>query len=339
MPGRVTSVGGSTIATTATGQRRIIIQRRFRRATTDRVDLPAVGDWLALEPVPNVDDEALLRAVLPRAGTFTRNRISDGRLQIIAANIDVAFIVVGLDHDLNVRRIERYLVLARDGGVEPVVVLNKADLVPDLAGATRDVEAVANGARVLAISARDGEGLDQLRSVLAPGMTACLLGSSGVGKSTITNALLGSERQVVRALRQDDSRGRHTTIHREVFMLDGGALLIDTPGLRTVGVKGDAEAVTASFDDIETLAQRCRFSDCTHTSEPGCAVIAALDDGSLDADRLASLRKLEAERSAFEARANQRARRERERSRSVHYARTAREAARLKRGDRSSSSR
>lgn len=338
IPGRVISSEGTMIAATAHGKRRIILQRRFRQTTTDRVDLPAVGDWLALEIDASDLGQALVRAVLPRSGTFMRNRLSDGRAQVIAANVDIAFIVSGLDHDLNLRRIERYLVLARDGGIEPVVVLNKADVALDLDAALAAVDDLLDAERLLTISAATGSGMEEIRGLLLPGMTACLLGSSGVGKSTITNALLGEQRQTVRNLRADDSRGRHTTTHRDLFVLAGGALLIDTPGLRTVGVRGDADAVAASFADIEAVAASCRFFDCLHQTEPGCAVLAAIEDGSLAQDRLDSYRKLEAERRAFEARSTERSRRTADRARTRVYARTTRHSTRVKRGDGGSSS-
>ena len=332
IPGRVVSMGGTMMATTSGGQVQVILQRRFLRAIIDHEGRPAIGDWLALQPQAGDATRSAVVAVLPRTGVFTRNRLSDGRAQVIAANIDIAFLVSGLDHDLNLRRIERYLVLTRDGGVEPVIVLNKADVVEDLPVALEAVREVAGGARIVAISAKTGSGVDDIADLVGPGTTACLLGSSGVGKSTITNALLGSERQVVRALREDDSRGRHTTSHRELFELDNGGLLIDTPGLRTVGVRGDARSVEASFRDLEDLAALCRFSDCTHQSEPGCAIIAAIEAGTVAASRVASQRKIEAERSAFEARASVRDRRQRERELTRGYKRAGRDAERFKRG-------
>lgn len=312
LPGRVVSSEGG-LAVTAAGPLEVVIQRRFAREAADRTELPAVGDWLALEPLAGDGRQGAVREVLPRGGTFVRQRLSDGQAQVLAANLDVAFLVSGLDHDLNLRRIERYLMLALDGGVTPIVVLNKVDVAVDLQAAIADVHAVAAGTRVVVTSAVEGSGLAELRSILGSGQTACLLGSSGVGKSTITNALLGEARQAVKTLRDDDSKGRHTTTHRELFALPGGGLLIDTPGLRTVGVLGDGEAVAATFDEIGMLARACRFSDCAHEHEPGCAVQAALLAGTLSAARFASHQKLEAERHAAELRADERARREADR--------------------------
>lgn len=313
LPGRVISSGAGTHALTRDGLTEVIVQRRFARAAFDRTAVPAIGDWLALEPISEQPRRAATREILPRTGTFLRHRPFDGTVQVLAANIDIAFLVSGLDHDLNLRRIERYLVLTLAGRIRPVVVLNKADVAVDLARAVAAVHAVAPGTRVVATSALAGAGLDELRDLLGPGVTGCLLGSSGVGKSTITNVLLGEERQVVRALRAEDSRGRHTTTSRELFMLPGGGLLVDTPGLRTVGVLGDGDALSTAFDDVETLAYDCRFTDCRHDGEPGCAVRAAIDAGRLPRERLASHQKLSAERRQAELRLDVRARREEDR--------------------------
>lgn len=313
LPGRLVSSAGDGLAVTEAGPVSLVVQRRFARAATSRADLPAVGDWLALEPLPDSPRQAALREVLPRTSSFIRQRLSDGQPQVLAANVDLAFLVSGLDDDLNLRRIERYLVLAHDGGVTPVVVLNKVDIALDLARAVTEVHAVAAGTRVVVTSALDGTGLGELRSLLDRGTTACLLGSSGVGKSTITNALLGEERQLTRELREDDSKGRHTTTHRELFAVPGEGLLIDTPGLRTVGVLGESDSVEATFDEVERLARECRFNDCHHEGEPGCAVAAAIAAGTLSADRLASHHKLEAERHSAQLRSDARARREADR--------------------------
>jgi ribosome biogenesis GTPase / thiamine phosphate phosphatase len=319
VPGRVVSGEGDGLAITEAGPAEVIIQRRFARETASSVDMPVVGDWLALQPLSEHPRQAALREVLPRRSAFVRHRPADGRAQVLAANVDTAFLVSGLDHDLNLRRIERYLVLALDGGVTPVVVLNKVDIALDQHRAVAEVHAIASGTRVIITSALDGTGLDEIRAFLEPGSTACLLGSSGVGKSTLTNALLGAEVQVTHDLRGDDSKGRHTTTHRELFAVPDGGLLIDTPGLRTVGVMGDAESVSSAFDEVSSLALGCRFSDCRHEGEPGCAVNAAIDCGALAPDRLASHRKLEAERRHAELQADDRARRQAERQRGRHY--------------------
>jgi ribosome biogenesis GTPase len=297
------------MAITEAGPREIVMQRRYAREVASGLDLPAIGDWLALEPLDGSPPRAALREVLPRTGTFVRQDGPGAEPQVLAANLDLAFLVSGLDHDLNVRRIERYLLLALDGEVTPVLVLNKVDIALDLPRAVAEVHAVAAGARVIVTSAIDGTGIDELRGQLAKGSTACLLGSSGVGKSTITNALLGEERQAVRALREDDSRGRHTTTRRELFAVPGGGLLIDTPGLRSVGVRAEGDALAATFDEIDTFARRCRFRDCRHQGEPGCAVRAAIATGSLDETRLASRQKLEAELAWVERKSDDRARR------------------------------
>jgi ribosome biogenesis GTPase len=332
IPGRVVSGSAGGLAVTEAGLTEVIVQRRFAREVASPTELPTVGDWLALEALSESPRQAALRAVLPRTSAFVRQRLSDGQPQILAANVDVAFLVSGLDNDLNLRRIERYLVLALDGGVTPVVVLNKVDVALDLDRAVAEVHSVAAGTRVVVTSAVDGTGLDELRNYLEPGHSACLLGSSGAGKSTITNALLGEDRQIVKALREDDSKGRHTTTHRELFVMPGGGLLIDTPGLRTVGVMGEAESVGATFDEVEALAQRCKFSDCGHDSEPGCAIRQALEAGTLSADRLASHDKLEAERHSAQLRADERTRREADRQLGKFYKRHLKGSKQMKRG-------
>src|SRR5262245_4989854 len=259
-------------------------------------DYPTVGDWVAL------GETDVIAAILPRRTAFRRMATDASRRgggpddeQVMAANIDVALLVAGLDNDFNLRRIERYLAVAWSSEVQPVVVLNKSDLADDVDGRLVAVEAIAPGVPAMPLSARTGEGLEALRVHLQPGTTAAILGSSGVGKSTLVNALLGEERQRTAAVREDDSRGRHTTTHRELFELPGGALLVDTPGIRALEVIGADEGVDVAFDDVLDIAAACRFSDCRHDGEPGCAVRAALADGRLSEDRLASHRKLERE--------------------------------------------
>jgi ribosome biogenesis GTPase len=298
------------VLATPAGDHDAVVSGRLRHEAVGPGDLPAVGDWVAAAGAGG-DTTVVIQAVLPRRTAFRRSNADSSRRdgtrlvddQVLAANVDVAFIVAGLDGDFNVRRIERYLAVAWAGGAQPVVVLNKADVAADLLGQRMAAGAVAPGVDVRAISALTGEGVADLATEhLAAGRTAVVLGSSGVGKSTLVNALLGREHLRTAAVREDDSRGRHTTTHRELVRLPGGGLLIDTPGIRSLGVAGAAEGLDAAFADLEDLATGCRFRDCSHEHEPGCAVRAAIADGSLDAGRLESQRKLERE-AAHHARA------------------------------------
>lgn len=258
------------------------------------------GDWVAYDPASSV-----IRAVLPRRTKLSRKQA--GRVtaeQVLAANVDILFAVTALDGDFNPRRLERYLLMATEGGVEPVIVLNKADLcddpLPVLRQADRIAMAASRGAAapeipVVLLSALEERAAAELSRFVSAGQTAALAGSSGVGKSTIVNRLLGFERQRVEAVRASDNRGRHTTTARELFLLDRGWLLLDTPGLRELEPWAGPESVRAVFEDIEDLAVQCRFSDCRHNGEPGCAVEQAVREGRLDSGRVAGLRKLEAE--------------------------------------------
>jgi ribosome biogenesis GTPase / thiamine phosphate phosphatase len=303
-----------------------VVSGRFRYDALAPSDYPAVGDWVT---VSERGDPAVITAVLPRRSAFVRSaadatRRSAGNLvdeQVLAANVDVAFLVAGLDHDFNLRRLERYLAVAWSSGVRPVIVLNKADVALELDDRLLAVESIAPTVPIVVLSALTGDHLTDLAPYLAPGQTAVVLGSSGVGKSTLVNALLGEQRQTTAAVREDDSRGRHTTTHRELFEMPGGALLIDTPGIRALEVAGADVGVDTAFDDIADLALGCRFSDCRHEGEPGCAVRAALDDGRISRDRLASHRKLERELAHAERKGDARARAaEAKRWKSVHKA-------------------
>ncbi len=255
---------------------------------------PAVGDWVALAAMTN--GPSIIHAVLPRRSAFIRGRA--GRRdsgQCVAANVDTLIIAMGLDGDENVRRLERYLVLANRSGASPVVVLTKADRSDDPEAARLRAAAVAGDAPVHVICAPRDEGIDALRPHLGRGQTVALVGSSGAGKSTLVNHLLGEQRMATAAVRDSDDRGRHTTRHRQLFMLPGAAALIDTPGMRELQMWGDEDDLRGGFPEIEALAQGCRFGDCQHDREPSCAVRAALDSGELGAARFASFVKLRAE--------------------------------------------
>ncbi|MFJ9541000.1 ribosome small subunit-dependent GTPase A [Streptomyces sp. NPDC101225] len=258
----------------------------------DPMRVVCTGDWVAVEPGGN---PRYVRAYLPRRTAFVRStssKRSEG--QILAANVDHAVVAVSLAAELDLGRVERFLALAWESGAQPLVVLTKADLVPDpvtLAHLVQDVELSAPGVQVLATSAVDGDGLDVLVGAVSGG-TSVLLGQSGAGKSTLANALLGAEVMEVRAARDVDGKGRHTTTTRNLLALPGGGVLIDTPGLRGVGLWDAETGVGQVFAEIEELAQRCRFHDCAHDAEPGCAVLAALDSGDLPVRRLESYRKL-----------------------------------------------
>jgi ribosome biogenesis GTPase len=257
----------------------------------DRASMPVVGDWVAARMV--APEQAIVEAVLPRRTCFSRR--AAGRReeeQPLAANIDLVFLVCGLDGDFNLRRLERYLTLAAESGASPVIVLNKADVCEDLVARLAETAAIAAGAPVLPASARDGEGLDALTCFLAPGRTVALLGSSGVGKSTIVNRLLGEERFRTREVREDDSRGRHTTTHRELVPLPLGGALIDTPGLRELQLWAGQESVAGTFEEIAEVAANCRYRDCSHSGELGCAVAKALEEGAITRERWESYRKL-----------------------------------------------
>jgi ribosome biogenesis GTPase len=299
---------------TADGERLARVSGRLRHAASRRADFPAVGDWVALEPAA-AGHEARIRAVLPRASHFSRRAAGDPtEEQVVAANIDVVFLVSGLDRDFNPRRIERYLVTAWESGAAPVVVLNKTDLVEDPSAFVEEVTAIAPGVPVVPVSAKQPGSLEALRARLATGRTAALLGSSGVGKSSIANGLIGDDLLRTHEVRASDSRGRHTTTGRQLVMLPGGGILIDTPGMRELQLWESADPASAAFTDIAALADECRFRDCRHISEPGCAVIAAAASGALSPARLESFRKLQDEQAYLASQQDVRARIEQKRS-------------------------
>jgi ribosome biogenesis GTPase len=268
---------------------------KFRHEANLRSDYPAVGDWVAVQPLSG-EERAMIHALLPRKTRFSRKVASvKTEEQVVAANVDTVFLMSGLDRDFNLRRIERYLVLAWESAARPVILLNKADLCSEVDDRVVEVEAVAMGVPVHATSAMENQGLEALTAYLVPGKTIALLGSSGVGKSTLINTLLGEARQDVGAVRESDGRGRHVTSRRELIPLPSGALLIDNPGMREIQMWGDEEGLSGAFEDVESLAQGCRFRDCRHEKEAGCAVREALDTGALDPGRFKSYLKLQRE--------------------------------------------
>jgi ribosome biogenesis GTPase / thiamine phosphate phosphatase len=287
------------------GDRPAEVAGQLLHAALGAADLPAVGDWVAVRDESGAA-AATIHAVLPRRTSFSRKAAGEAAEQVVAANVDVVFLVGAFGPDLNVRRLERYLAAGWDSGADPVVVLNKSDLADDLAGETAEVEAVAFGVPVHAVSAANGTGLDGLAPYLEGNRTVALLGSSGVGKSSLVNRLVGSERQDVAALRAD-GRGRHTTTHRELIPLPGGGLVLDTPGMREIGLWEASDGVDRTFADVTELAAACRFRNCAHDGEPGCAVLTAVDEGRLPAERLESYRKLLRELRHLEVKGDPRA--------------------------------
>jgi len=268
---------------------------KLRYEAQSRADLPAVGDWVALKK--RADQEyARIHAVLPRFSKFTRKTAgTKTEEQVVGANIDTVLLVTALNQDFNPRRIERYLTVAWNSGAHPVVVLSKADLCEDVASKVAAIEAISNGAPVHAISAKRGPGVEVLQTYCQPGQTVAVLGTSGVGKSTLINRLLGFDRQKVKEVRETDERGQHTTRHRELILLPTGGLVLDTPGMRELQLWETDEGVEQVFSDIEEIAAHCRFSNCQHTTEPGCAIRAALADGTLAASRFENYLKLQQE--------------------------------------------
>jgi ribosome biogenesis GTPase / thiamine phosphate phosphatase len=301
-PGRVLSEErGRCLVATVSGEAWVSIAGRLRHEAASAEDLPAVGDWVGLTGA--ADSTPTIQAVLPRTSRFARPARGDvPGAEVVAANIDVVLVVMGLDHDFNVPRLERYMALVQSSGAQPLIVLNKSDVCLDVAGHVAEVHDAAPDVPVLVLSALKGSGLEALDPWLQPGQTLCLVGSSGVGKSTIVNALLGWQRQAIGEVRVDDQRGRHTTTRRELLVMPSGALLIDSPGMRSVGMWDAEEGIAHLFSDIDEIAARCRFADCRHSSEPGCAVQAAIAEGSLSARRLESQHKLQRELEAMELR-------------------------------------
>lgn len=302
VPGRVVAEYRSELRVrTADGERKARSAGSLRHRAAGRGELPAVGDWVLVEGGDG-DGMAVIREVLPRRSRFSRKEAGERtEEQVVAANIDRVWIAVALDQPLSLRRIERFLAVAWESGAQPELILTKADLAEDPAGAVRAVEGVAFGVPVRLTSGLTGEGMAALEGSLAPGLTVALLGPSGVGKSTLINRLAGSEILRVGEVWGSDRRGRHTTTHRQLVRLPCGALVVDTPGMRELQLWEGEEGIRDTFGDIEELAAGCRFADCSHQGEPGCAVEAAVAAGELAAGRLASWHKLQRE-AAYQAR-------------------------------------
>lgn len=309
-PGRVIRQdSGRCLLMAADGEHAAILPRRGRGEADDP---PVAGDWVAAEMLPG---DWRVKAILPRASYLARETVGKRlAVQFVAANLDTALVVTDAGHDFNPRRIERYLIAVWNGGAQPVVVINKADEAPDIGDRKTELEALAPGLTVLTLSARSGAGVEALSPYLAGGRTVACVGSSGVGKSTLINRLLGENRQETGAVSDEDGKGRHTTTRRELLFLPGGAMIVDTPGLREIAPWYDGQTALAGFAEIDALIADCRFNDCSHGAEPGCAVRAALADGSLDPGRYESWRKLSREAAFQESRRWETAARERKRA-------------------------
>lgn len=283
------------------------ISGKFVFHAEKREDYPAVGDWVVVKPSVS-EAKGIIQAILPRQSKFSRKAAgATTEEQIVATNVDTVFLVNSLNDDLNLRRIERYLLLAWESGANPVIVLTKADLCSDVLEKVQLVESVALGVPIVVISAVAEMGFDELEAHLKPSKTIALLGSSGVGKSTLSNYLLGVEKQKIQSIRVSDDKGRHTTTNRELILLPNGSLLIDTPGMREVQLWEGGAGMTESFSDIHELQSYCRYRDCKHKGEPGCAVKAAIDEGVLEEERLRSYKKLEKELAYLERKLDKRA--------------------------------
>jgi len=298
VPARVTSESkGSFKVYCRFGELSAKISGKMRFQAGEEYQYPAVGDWVVIKQLIN-EQKCMIHAVLLRKSKFSR-KVAGERTeeQIVSANIDTVFIVSGLDggRNFNLRRIERYLTLAWNSGATPVIVLNKVDLCQDIDIYVQSVESIAPGISIHPVSAKEQIGLDALRNYLTKGNTTAFLGSSGVGKSALINALLGIEKQATGEVRADDRMGKHTTTKRELIILPGGGIVIDTPGMREIQLWAGEEDLQGAFHDIEMLAEKCRFSDCSHNVESDCAVRAAIDQGKLDPARLESYRKLQNE--------------------------------------------
>lgn len=310
---------------------------RLRHEARGRADFPAVGDWVALRQ-DSPESRAVIHAVLPRRNKFSRKQAGkEADEQILAANLDTLFLVTSFNRDLNPGRIERYLAAAAVPHLQPVLILNKCDLIDRPCEIVEELQATAHAVPIHAVSAHTGEGVDALAPYLVAGQTVALVGSSGVGKSTLLNRLLGEERQAVQEVRESDARGRHTTTYREMLFLPGGGLLIDNPGMRELQLWDETADLDNTFADVAALAAECRFADCRHQDEPRCAIQQAIADGRLDPRRLENYQKMQRELAYLETQHDENAARERKQNeRRIHRIyRTTDKVMRKQRRDRS----
>jgi ribosome biogenesis GTPase / thiamine phosphate phosphatase len=296
VPGRVTLEHKKMYRVITTeGEWLSVCSGSMQYEATERRDFPAVGDWVAVEKMPG-EERGIIHAVLPRTSLFSR-KVAGMTIaeQIIAVNIDIVLLIMSMNNDFNPRRLERYLVAAYDSGATPVVVLTKKDVCNNPSDYIEEAQSIALGAEIFAVSNVTGEGIDELTALLKNNKTAALLGSSGVGKSSLANAILGSEMMAVQDIREDDAKGRHTTTHRELIKIPTGGILIDTPGMREFQLWENNDSLDSGFQDIYDLTNTCKFNDCQHNNEPGCAIQNALSNGELAEDRYSSFLKLQKE--------------------------------------------
>lgn len=301
VPGRVTLEHKRMFrVVTAEGEWLSVCSGTFEHEAFERRDFPAVGDWVAVEKMPG-EERGIIHAILPRTSLFSR-KVAGSAIteQILAVNIDIVFLVMSMNKDFNARRLERYLVAAYDSGAVPVVVLTKKDMCENPSYYIEEAQNIALGSNVFAVSNLTGEGISALTRLLTDDKTAALLGSSGVGKSSLANVICGDKMMAVQDIREDDDMGRHTTTHRELITIPTGGVLIDTPGMREFQLWDNNESLDSSFKDVEEFSNSCKFNDCQHNNEPGCAIRQALDTGALSADRYGSYLKLKRELAFLE---------------------------------------